>query len=204
MARLPASLRALDDGLQPFQPLVPAAGLVAAARGPGRGWSAGRQRRHRQHLCSGAPLRQRRKRGAQKQAIGVSRGGRTTKIHLATDLLGRPLALILTPGNPADIRVAGELLAAAGPATRIIADRGYDAEVLRRAIVERGSEPVIPGRRNRKRPVSHDPRACRERWRVEAAINRLKDFRRVATRYDKLAANFQSTVALAAVAAFWI
>ncbi|MDX6751014.1 transposase, partial [Geminicoccaceae bacterium 1502E] len=59
-------------------------------------------------------------------------------------------------------------------------------------------------RRNRKRPVSHDPRAYRERWRVEAAINRLKDFRRIATRYDKLAANFQSAVALAAVAAFWI
>ncbi|MDX6751015.1 transposase, partial [Geminicoccaceae bacterium 1502E] len=58
-------------------------------------------------------------------------------------------------------------------------------------------------RRNRKRPVSHDPRAYRERWRVEAAINRLKDFRRIATRYDKLA-NFQSAVALAAVAAFWI
>ncbi|MDX6749912.1 transposase [Geminicoccaceae bacterium 1502E] len=75
---------------------------------------------------------------------------------------------------------------------------------MRREIVERGSEKVIPGRRNRKRPVSHDARAWCERWRVEAAISRLKDFRRIATRYDKLAANFQSSVVLAAVAAFWI
>ncbi|MDX6748607.1 IS5 family transposase [Geminicoccaceae bacterium 1502E] len=204
MARLPAGLRALHDRLQPLQPLVPAADLATAARGPSRGRGARRQRRYRQHLGAGASLGRRRKRGAKKQAIGVSRGGRTTKIHLATDLLGRPLALILTPGNIADIRVAGELLAAAGPATRIIADRSYDADALRQEIVERGSEPVIPGRRNRRRPVSHDPRAYRERWRVEAAINRLKDFRRIATRYDKLAANFQSAVALAAVATFWI
>ncbi|MDX6749748.1 transposase [Geminicoccaceae bacterium 1502E] len=74
-----------------------------------------------------------------------------------TDLPGRPLAFRLTPGDTADIRVAGELLAAAGPATRISADRGYDAAALRREIVERGAEPLIPGRRNRERPSATTP-----------------------------------------------
>jgi transposase len=62
---------------------------------------------------------------------------------------------------------------------------------------------IIPGRRSRKRPIQHDERRYKERWRIEAAFCRLKDFRRVATRYDKLAANFASAVALAAVIAFW-
>lgn len=63
--------------------------------------------------------------------------------------------------------------------------------------------PVIPGRRTRKRPIRHDSNRYKDRWRIEAAFCRLKDFRRVATRYDKLAANFASAVALATVVAFW-
>jgi transposase len=64
--------------------------------------------------------------------------------------------------------------------------------------------PIIPGRRNRKRTVRYDQKRYRDRWRIEAAFCRLKDFRRVATRYDKLARNFLSAVALAAIIAFWI
>jgi len=66
-----------------------------------------------------------------------------------------------------------------------------------------GATPVIPDRRTRKRRIRYDKTRYRDRWRIEAAFCRLKDFRRVATRYDKLAANFASTVALAAVIAFW-
>jgi transposase len=62
---------------------------------------------------------------------------------------------------------------------------------------------VIPGRRHRKRPVHHDQRRYRDRWRIEATICRLEDFRRVATRYDKLARNFHATVTLASLVAFW-
>ena len=93
--------------------------------------------------------------------------------------------------------------AAPGRLKRLVADRGYDADQPRRDLREAGTTPVIPGTRSRKRPVRHDKRRYRDRWRVEATICRLKDFRRVATRYDKLAANFASAVALAAVAAFW-
>jgi len=118
--------------------------------------------------------------------------------------LGRPAIIRLTPGNVSDIRIADELIEAARPARRLIADRGYDANRLRRALRSVGTVPVIPGRRSRKRPIRHDERRYRDRWRIEAAFCRLKDFRRIATRYDKLALNFLSAVVLAAIIAFWV
>jgi transposase len=138
------------------------------------------------------------------QAIGLSRGGQTTKIHVLTDVLGRPAVIRLTPGNVSDIRVADDLIEAAGPVRRLIADRGYDANRLRHTLRSTGTIPVIPGRRSRRRPIRHDARRYRDRWRIEAAFCRLKDFRRVATRYDKLAVNFLSAVVLAAIIAFWV
>jgi transposase len=96
------------------------------------------------------------------------------------------------------------VLAAAGPLSRLIADKGYDANRLRQRLKAEGIRSIIPGRRHRKRPIHHDERRYRDRWRIEAAFCRLKDFRRVATRYDKLAANFLSAVALATIIAFWI
>ena len=158
----------------------------------------------RQHLCPCAPLGTRRKRGAKAQAIGPSRGGQTTKIHVLTDVLGRPAVIHLTPGNASDVTAAPDVLAAApGRLHRLVADRGYDANALRRGLRAKGTKPVIPGRRCRKRAIRHDKRRYRDRWRIEAAICRLKDFRRVGTRYDKLAANFASAIALAAIIAFW-
>jgi len=85
-----------------------------------------------------------------------------------------------------------------------VADRGYDANHFRATLRKAGTTPVIPGRVNRKRPIRHDRRRYRDRWRIEAVFCRLKDFRRIATRYDKLAKNFLSAVALAAAVAFWL
>lgn len=146
----------------------------------------------------------RRKRGARAQAIGISRGGRTTKIHALVDVLGRPLRLALTPGNTSDIRGADLLVGETRGMKRLIADRGYDANQLRATLRDQGTIPVIPGRCNRKRPIQYDERRYRDRWRVEAMFCRLKDFRRIATRYDKLARNYLSAVALAAAIAFWL
>jgi transposase len=95
------------------------------------------------------------------------------------------------------------LAAAPGRFKRLLADRGYDANHLRRGLKAGSTKPVIPSTRSRKRPIRYDERRYRDRWRIEAAFCRLKDFRRVAMRYDKLAANFASAVALAAVIAFW-
>ena len=86
----------------------------------------------------------------------------------------------------------------------MLADNGYDADALRRTLRQAGAVPVIPGRITRKRPVRNDRARYRDRHLVENAFCRLEDFRRVATRYDKLAANFLSAVTLAAVLAFWL
>ena len=86
----------------------------------------------------------------------------------------------------------------------LIADRRYDANRLCATLREQGSIPVIPERRHRKRPIQCDKRRNNDRWRVEAMFCRLKDFRRVATRYDKLARNYLSAVTFAAAVAFWL
>ena len=75
--------------------------------------------------------------------------------------------------------------------------------LVRSQPTEKDPKPIIPGKRGRKRKIRHDKRRYRERWRIEATFNRLKDFRRIATRYDKLARNYVSAVALVAVIAFW-
>ena len=127
--------------------------------------------------------------GARAQAIGPSRGGQTTKIHALTDVVGRPSAVTLTPGNVADVSAAPALLDRAVGAKHIVADKGYDADALRRSIRKAGAVPVIPGRRTRTKRIRYDRRRYTERHLIENAFCRLKDFRRVATRYDKLAVN---------------
>ena len=86
----------------------------------------------------------------------------------------------------------------------LLADKAYDADHLRRSLRDAKVVPVIPGRRNRKRAIRYDKQHYCARHLVENAFCRLKDFRRVATRYDKLAANFLSGVALATAIAFWL
>ena len=103
------------------------------------------------------------------------------------------------------MKAAHELLARLGVRTRyLLADKGYDADALRRSLRQAGAVPVIPGRRSRKRAIRYDKQRYRDRHLIENAFCRLKDFRRVATRYDKLAANFLSGVALATAVAFWL
>jgi len=121
-----------------------------------------------------------------------------------TDLLGRPAIIRLSAGNVSDVRAADDLLSVVKPFRRLIADKGYDANALRKRLRADGVKPIIPGRINRKRTIRYDEKRYKDRWRIEAAFCRLKDFRRVATRYDKLAVNFLSAVALATIIAFWI
>jgi transposase len=111
---------------------------------------------------------------------------------------------MLTPGNISDIKAAPVLLERAGRMRYLLGDKGYDADSLRRSLRDAGTTPVIPGRCNRKRAVRYDKQRYRGRHLIENAFCRLKDFRRVATRYDKLAANFLSAVALATAVAFWL
>ena len=112
--------------------------------------------------------------------------------------------LLLSPGNINDISMAAALIEAAGPFCRLIADKGYDAAHLRRRLAARGAEAVIPSTASRKVPIPYDTQAYKERNRVERMWCRLKDFRRVATRYDKLARNYLSGVLIAATCAYWL
>jgi len=204
LVRLPAGVRPADDDRQPLQPLVPTWLLEGDAGRAGQGRLERRGQRHRRHLRQGPPHRPGRKRGPKAQDIGPSRGGQTTKIHALVDVVGRPAVLLLTPGNTSDVKTAPDVLAEApGRIRRLIADKGYDANWLRKDLRERNTTPVIPGTRARKRKIRLDKKRYRERWRMEATFCRLKDFRRIATRYDKLARNFASALALAAIIAFW-
>ena len=133
-----------------------------------------------------------------------SRGGRTTKIHALSDGCGRPVVLALTPGHAADISLAAHLIDAMPPSARLIGDKGYDANHFRDSLQDRGTEPVIPSRTSRKQPLPFDALTYKNRNLIERMFGRLKDFRRVATRYDKLARNYLAAVAIAAVLIWWI
>ncbi len=109
---------------------------------------------------------------------------------------------MLTAGNVSDVKAAPALLEGAGRMRYLLADKGYDADRLRRSLRDAGAVPVIPGRCNRKRVIRYDKERYRGRHLIENAFCRLKDFRCVATRYDKLAANFLSGVAIATALAF--
>lgn len=100
--------------------------------------------------------------------------------------------------------MAEALVRAAGPFRRLLADKGYDADHFRRLLAERGAEAVIPSTTSRRAPIPYDAVAYRDRNRVERMWCRLKDFRRVATRYDKLARNYLSGVFIAAACAYWL
>ncbi len=152
----------------------------------------------------GAPIGGRRKRGAFIHAIGRSRGGRTTKVHAITDQCGRPVAFTITPGNTHDLVGAGALLQRAPLPRKLIADRAYDARKLRDWLAARGCEAVIPPNPTRKHPHTYDAEAYKTRNLIERMFCRLKDFRRIATRYDKRADTYLSSVLLAAAIIWWI
>ena len=172
--------------------------------GTGRIRTIGRDPDDRLHAYQSAPLGCRRKRGEKNQAVGRSRGGRNTKIHALADAKGRLIALLLTGGETHDCPVAERLIKRVEPAERLLGDKAYDSNELRDELAQRGTKPVIPNRSNRKLRFSFNKRLYKLRWRIESAFNRLKDFRRIATRYDKLARNYLASVCLAAALVWWI
>jgi putative transposase len=87
--------------------------------------------------------------------------------------------------------------------TRLLADKGYDANSLRHRLAATRTEAVIPSTRSRSMPIPYDAEAYRDRNLIERAFCRLKDWRRIATRYDKLAINFASAVAITAIVSWW-
>ena len=156
------------------------------------------------HSRQSASLGGGRKRGEQKQAVGRSRGGRNTKVHALADAKGRLIAILLTGGEAHDCPVAERLIRRVKPPKRMLGDKAYDSAELREELDERGTKPVIPNRSNRRQPYRFSKRLYKLRWRIESAFNRLKDFRRIATRYDRLARNYLASVCLVATLVWWI
>jgi transposase len=111
---------------------------------------------------------------------------------------------MVTPGNINDMLVAEALFAAAGPFSQLVADRGYDTNRVRQLIAARGAVAAIPSTATRRPQVPYDRACYRSRNLIERMWGRLKDWRRLATRYDKLAKNFLSTAAIAALITYWI
>ena len=139
-----------------------------------------------------------------------------TKLHAVTDADGRPIRFFMTAGplsamqaSPAGQRVsdytgAAALLNSLPSADWLLADRGYDADWFRDALKDKGIKPCIPGRKSRGKPVKYDKRRYKRRNRIEIMFGRLKDWRRVATRYDRCPKVFLSAIALAATVMFWL
>jgi transposase len=126
-------------------------------------------------------------------------GGLTSKIHAVVDADGRPVRLGLTSGEAHDNRLCSLLLAGLEPGSTLLADRGYDADWIRALAGEKGVWANIPPKRNRKEPICFSPYLYRRRNSVERFFNKIKQCRRIATRYDKLAANYLAFVKLASI-----
>jgi transposase len=120
----------------------------------------------------------------------------STKIHLAVDGEGRPVRFILTPGQVNDSTQALALLNGECP-RYFLADKGYDSHAILDAVEACGAQPIIPQRSCMKRTRDFDARIYKKRNLVERAINKLKHFRRIATRYDRKPANFMAFLCLA-------
>lgn len=117
---------------------------------------------------------------------------------------GRPIAFVITPGQLGDLRVATALIGPLPAADTCLADCAYDSHGFRSFLAHRGTQAVVPNNKTRKNPYPFDRQAYRRRNHIERMFSRLKDFRRVATRYDKLAVTYDAAVRIAAMVIWWL
>ena len=143
-------------------------------------------------------MRRRRKRGQVNHSFGRSRGGFTTKVHALCDALGNPLRFILTGGHRSDYTQALALLD--GYSARAVwGDKGYDADYIVEAAENMGAITVIPSKSNRTIQRDYDEALYKERNLIERMFGKLKQFRRIATRYDKTDSAFMAFLHVASI-----
>jgi transposase len=112
--------------------------------------------------------------------------------------------MLLSEGQMSDYKGAALMIDAVPRAEAMLGDRGYDADWFRSALAERGIAACIPSKTNRKVPIPHDTTLYRQRHRIENMFGKLKDWRRIHTRYDRCAHTFMSAICLAATVIFWL
>ena len=197
LARLSAGLWPLHDDLQPLQSLEPARHLDRYFLYSHRFNRPDRHDVDRLDTHQSPSFGSRRKRGDFEQAIGRSRGGRTTKIHALTEDRGRPVAFLITSGNCQDLPAARDLLLTVPPPRRLLADRAYDARSLRDWLAERRVKAVIPPNPTRKHPHRYDAKLQRPQSDRAHVLppQRLQVHHH---RYDKRADIYLSAILLAA------
>ena len=127
-----------------------------------------------------------------------------SKLHAVCDGTGRPIIFLLTEGQMNDHKGAAILYPMLPDADTLIGDKGYDSDTFRKALHERGITPCIPSRVNRRAPKTFCKTLYKQRHKVENMFAKLKDWRRIATRYDRCAHTFFSAICIAATIIFWI
>jgi len=127
-----------------------------------------------------------------------------SKLHAVCDGKGRPLVMLLSEGQMSDYKGAALMIDALPRAKAMLGDRGYDADWFRAALAERGISACIPSKSNRKIPIPHDTVLYRQRHRIENMFGKLKDWRRIHTRYDRCAHTFMSAICIAATVISWL
>ena len=152
----------------------------------------------RAHACA-AGLK---KESQSSEALGRSKGGFTTKIHAVVDGLGNPLRFQLTPGQRQDITQAPDMIKDFSQ-SKILADKGYDANSLIDQLREQNCEAVIPPKKNRKEQRFYDMESYKERHLIECFFGKLKYYRRVFSRFEKSASAFLSFLSFAG-ALIWL
>ncbi len=144
------------------------------------------------------------KRGDEPRLIGCTRGGMNTKLHTLCDGQGRPVRMHLTEGQCSDFKGADILLENLPNAKTLIGDRGYDSDKIRNTLAEQKITACIPPKKNRKTPIEYNKTLYKKRHLIENLFAKLKDWRRIATRYDRCAHTFRSAVYIAATVIFWL
>lgn len=133
------------------------------------------------------------------EQVGNSRGGRNTKIHALVDEESQIVKIIISQGNRHDICFANDLVAEVPDDIVVVADKSYDSDKFREDLEEQNLGCCIPPKAGRLAPSDYDKDVYKERHRVENAFQRLKEYRAIATRYEKLAINFKALVTLGAI-----
>ena len=127
-----------------------------------------------------------------------------SKLHALGDREGRPIRLYLTAGQRSDFKGADGLLPDLTGATSLIADRGHDSNKVRKLLADQGVTACIPAKKNRKEQIPYWEQTYKKRHKVENIFAKLKDWRRIATRYDRCAHTFMSAIYIAATVIFWL
>jgi transposase len=213
LARPPGAVWKVDDDLQSFPALAQIGCLgqdvcrIAGFAGAGEQRGLGGSFYRLDHRPGSSTRCRGKKSSAEREALGRSRGGFTTKIHVRCEGKGKLITFLLTPGQESDIAQAEQLMQAGAIRGHLrpkclVADKGYTSQAFRNYLHQKHVRYTIPHRCNERHKGPFDKSMYRKRNIVERLINRLKQFRRIATRYDKRAANFAAMITIASIFLF--